>query len=36
MAWHQIGDKPLSEQSAGPIHWHIYAALGGDELKYQM
>ena len=28
MAWHQIGEQPLS----GMIHWRIYAALGGDEL----
>ena len=20
--------------NSGPIHWHIYAALGGDELKH--
>ena len=29
MAWCRIGDKPVSD----PIHWRIYTALGGDELK---
>ena len=34
MAWHRLGDKPLSETNAGPIHWRIYAAVGGDELTH--
>ena len=61
MAWHRIGDKPLSEPmltqftdvymrhqgemspiqhqaivytNADPIHWRIYAALGGDGLRF--
>ena len=29
MAWRWTGDKPLS---ADPVHWHIYAALGGEGL----
>ena len=43
MAWRRIGDKPLLLApnrrqaiiltSAEPIHWRIYAALGGDELR---
>ena len=33
MAWHRISIKPLSDSNAAPIHWRIYAALGGDELK---
>ena len=33
MAWHQIGDKPLSEPTPTQIHWRIYAALGEYELK---
>ena len=28
MAWHRTGDW----NNADPGHWHIYAALGGDEL----
>ena len=31
MAWHRPGDKPLS--NADPVHWRIYAALGGDEFS---
>ena len=31
MTWHRLGDKPLSEPM---IHWCIYVALGGDEIKY--
>ena len=35
MAWHQKGDKPLSEPMLTDlIHWRIYAALGGDELNH--
>ena len=30
MAWHRIGNKPLF---AALIHWHIYVALGRDELR---
>ena len=33
MAWRRIGDKPLSDPNADPIHWRIYAALGEDDLK---
>ena len=33
MAWCWTGDKPLTEWTdAGPVHWRIYASLGGDEL----
>ena len=33
MAWCWIGDKPLSYPVlTDPIHWGIYAALGGDDL----
>ena len=37
MAWCQPGDKPLSEPMlTWLIHWHIYAALGGDELRNRL
>ena len=32
MAWLRIGDKPFIWSNSDPIHWRIYAALGGDEL----
>ena len=33
MAWRRPGNIPLSEPiNANPVHWHIYAALGGDEI----
>ena len=32
MAWRQIGDKVIIWTNADPSHWHIYDALGGDEL----
>ena len=32
MAWHQAGNKPLPEPNVDPVHWHIYAAHGADEL----
>ena len=33
MSWRRIGDKPLPEPMMNdPVHWRIYAALGGDEL----
>ena len=35
MAWRRPGDKSLSETNAGSIRWRIYAALGGDDLKYR-
>ena len=34
MAWRQTGDKPLLEPRLDLVHRCIYAALGGDELKY--
>ena len=43
MAWHQTGDKPLSEPMltpptphppTPPVHWRIYASLGEDELTH--
>ena len=34
MAWRRTGDKPLPEPMMTPaVHWRIYAALGGDELR---
>ena len=33
MAWHRIGDKPLSEPMLTYFHWRIYVALWGKELK---
>ena len=33
MAWRQTGDKPLPEHNDDPVHWLIYTAPGGDELK---
>ena len=33
MAWRHIVDKPLSEPFADPIHWCMFAALGGYELR---
>ena len=33
IAWRRIGDKPLSKPNADPLHWRIYAALGGDYNK---
>ena len=30
MAWCRTGDKPLPD----PVHQRIYAAPGGDDLKY--
>ena len=30
MAWRRTDDKPLPD-NADPVHWCIYAALGGDE-----
>ena len=33
MAWHRIGDKPLSEPMLIPLTWLIYAATGGDKLN---
>ena len=36
MAWRQTGDKLLPVPwLTRPIHWHIYVALGGDELTIQ-
>ena len=30
-----IDNKPaLVQVNADPIHWHVYAALGGDEFKH--
>ena len=34
MAWRQIGDKPLSEAMLARITTGIFAALGGDELRW--
>ena len=34
MAWHQIGDKLLSEPILTKIIWRIYAALWGDEFNF--
>ena len=31
MAWCRSGDKPFIWTNADPVHWRIYAALGGDE-----
>ena len=33
MAWRQRGDKPFPGPMRFMVHGHIYAALGGDELK---
>ena len=33
MAWWQIG-QAIMWTNADPIHWHIYVALGGDELRW--
>ena len=33
MAWRRIGGKAIIRTNADPIHWRIYAALGGGELK---
>ena len=35
MAWHPIGDKPLSEPTLTQFT-DIYVALGGDELRGEM
>ena len=32
MARRQIVEKAIIWTNADPIHWRIYAALGGDEL----
>ena len=32
MAWHRIGDEPLSWTNADLVQGNIYPALGGDEL----
>ena len=29
-------DKAIIWTNAAPIHWRIYAALGGDELYFTM
>ena len=33
MAWHQTGDKYLSEPVMALVYWRIYASLDLDELK---
>ena len=34
MDWRRIGDQAIIWTNANPIHWRIYAALGGDELTH--
>ena len=33
IAWHQPGDKPLSEKHNGVVYWRTYASLGLNQLR---
>ena len=33
MAWHRNRRQAIIWANADPVHWRIYAALGGDELN---